>query len=44
MAGWTGSNNMVEVYVHLRGADIEKKILKNIQAIIGDRQFRRICY
>ncbi len=28
MAGWTGSSNMAGVYVHLSGADIEKKILE----------------
>jgi integrase/recombinase XerD len=36
MAGWTGSSNMAEVYVHLSGADIEKKILEKNGLINGN--------
>lgn len=28
IAGWTGSSTMAEVYVHLSGADIERKLLE----------------
>jgi len=36
MAGWTGSSNMAEVYIHLSGADIEKKILEKNGLINGN--------
>ena len=36
MAGWTGSSNMAEVYVHLSGADIEKKVLEKNGLLNGN--------
>jgi len=36
-AGWSGGSNMPEVYVHLSGADLEKKIL-SIHGIVDDEE------
>ncbi|MDN7023614.1 integrase [Methanoculleus sp. FWC-SCC1] len=40
VAGWSKSSNMPEVYVHLSGADVEKKILKAEGVIVEEEEKR----
>ncbi|MCG7849067.1 MAG: site-specific integrase [ANME-2 cluster archaeon] len=42
MAGWTGSSRMPAVYVHLSGADIEKKILERA-GLIDKEEMKKDC-
>lgn len=35
-AGWTGGSSMADVYVHLSGSDIDKKILENAGVILDE--------
>ena len=35
-AGWTGGSSMSEIYVHLSGSDIDKKILENAGVILDE--------
>ncbi|RQD84884.1 MAG: integrase [Methanocalculus sp. MSAO_Arc2] len=43
VAGWAKSSNMPEVYLHLSGADVERKILKSAGIVTEEEERREVA-